>query len=135
MGRPTKYNDDILKKTVAYIASCEDDPKTRTVKLPSIEGLAYELGLNKDTIFTWRKEHQEFSDILETLLHKQATVLLNNGLSGQYNATIAKLVLSKHGYREGVDITTNDKDIQVNASDPAMLALAKKYEEELKKGL
>jgi hypothetical protein len=28
--------------------------------------------------------------------------LINNGLSGDYNPTIAKVLLSKHGYREEV---------------------------------
>lgn len=135
MARPTKYDDEILRKTVAYIASCEDDATTKTVRLPSIEGLAYETGLNKDTIYSWRKEHKEFSDLIDDLLAKQANALIGKGLSGQYNPTITKLILSKHGYREGLDVTTNDKDIIVNATDPAMIALAKKYEEELKKGL
>ena len=44
-------------------------------------------------------------------MSKQADRLLNNGLSGNYNPTIAKVMLTKHGYREGIDNTTNDKDL------------------------
>lgn len=135
MPRPTKYNDEILKKTVAYIASCEDDLKNRIVNLPSIEGLSYEIGVRRNTIYDWCKQHEEFSNIIEDLLAKQAKVLLSNGLAGTYNPTITKLILSKHGFREGLDVTTNDKDITINTSDPALLALAKKYEEEIKNNL
>jgi hypothetical protein len=46
---------------------------------------------------------------------KQADRLLNNGLAGTYNSTIAKVLLTKHGYREGIDATTNDKDIGISS--------------------
>jgi hypothetical protein len=126
-GRPTKYNDSILKKTREYIDSCEDEEqefhKTRgeksdsyerflKVKLPTIEGLALFLKIDKDTIKEWRKIHQEFSTLIEELLDKQAKVLLEKGLSGEYNPTIAKVLLTKHGYREGVDATTDGKAIE-----------------------
>ena len=44
------------------------------------------------------------------------------GLQGSYNPTIAKVLLTKHGYREGTDITTNDKDLPM----PLLSALEKK---------
>lgn len=116
-GRPTIYNEEILEKTRQYILGCNDIQEdkehgiAKQVNLPSIEGLAYELKINRDTIYTWRKEKPEFSDIVEELLQKQAKCLLNNGLSGNYNQTIAKVILTKHGYREGIDQTTNDKDL------------------------
>jgi hypothetical protein len=117
IGRPTKYNEEILVKTQEYIDSCEDtdadrdsDIKAR-VNLPTIEGLAYEIKVNKDTIYEWCKEHQEFSDIIDDLRAKQAKQLVNKGLAGTYNPTIAKVLLTKHGYREGLDNTTNDKDL------------------------
>ncbi len=33
---------------------------------------------------------------------------MNNGLSGDYNPTIAKVLLTKHGYREGIEATGKD---------------------------
>lgn len=131
-GRPTKYSDEILTLTKEYIDSCEDkdiqlvkqsgDNKSGgyesfenklQVNLPTIEGLAYFLKLNKDTIYSWRKEHKDFSDLIDDLLQKQARQLINRGLSGDYNPTIAKVLLTKHGYRDGVDHTTNGKDMPV----------------------
>ncbi len=122
-GRPTIYTEEILTKTREYILGCEDSieeyHKTRgeksdgyerivKVKLPSIEGLAYHLGIHKDTIYEWRKEKVKFSELIEELLAKQARELINKGLSGDYNPTIAKVLLTKHGYREGTELTGKD---------------------------
>ena len=68
-----------------------------------LEGLSLFLKVNRDTLYTWAKEHPEFSDILDDLRNAQAEKLINNGLSGDYNPTIAKLILTKHGYHDKVD--------------------------------
>lgn len=124
-GRPSKYGPDILKKVRVYIDSCVDEEKqivkqeneekgyvmyeNRTVvKLPTIEGLAYFLEVSRETIYDWEKNNQEFSDIIERLRTKQAMVLINNGISGLYNPTITKVLLTKHNYREGIESTGKD---------------------------
>lgn len=132
MARPTIYNEDILKKAQEYLNSCEDEEieqekkegwityKTKA-KLPTIEGMAGYLGINKDTIYEWCKVHEEFSDLIESLRNEQADKLINNGLSGSYNSTIAKVLLTKHGYREGLEQTGKDGDklafVVVNYAD------------------
>lgn len=115
-GRPTIYSQEIINKTIEYLSTTgvftdPDTGKIISVNLPSIEGLAYDIKVNKDTIYEWRKIHKEFSDIIDDLRAKQATFLINNGLSGVFNPTITKVILTKHGYREGIDNTTNDKDL------------------------
>lgn len=133
IGRPTKYSDAILASTRAYIDSCNDIPEDREagiryqVNLPTIEGLSYEIKISKDTILEWRKEHEAFSVLIGELLAKQARALVNYGLSGSYNPTIAKVLLTKHGYREGIDQTTDDKPI--NEVTPALLAKSKAFDE------
>lgn len=117
-GRPTIYGEEILTKTQEYIDSCEDEVtefhKTRgeksdgfdrilKVKIPTIEGLALFLNINKDTVYDWRGKYEEFSDLIDKLLRKQANALISKGLSGEYNPTIAKVLLTKHGYREGTE--------------------------------
>ncbi|MFZ1468598.1 MAG: terminase small subunit [Paracoccaceae bacterium] len=130
MGRPTEYTDDIVLKTNEYIDSCTDEHydwvKSEStgkvdstswehrvkVKLPTIEGLSLFLKVNRDTIYDWEKKYENFSDTLKELRSKQAKMLIENGLSGDYNPTIAKLILSSnHGMREKSDVTTNDKDL------------------------
>ena len=118
-GRPTDYSEEILTKTKEYIDNCNDTDEDKEhnikykVNLPTIEGLALYLNINKDTIYEWRKEKPEFSEFIAKLLAKQAERLVNNGLSGDYSHVIAKVLLTKHGYREGIDQTTNDKDLPI----------------------
>lgn len=127
MARPTILTAELKEKAKLYILECEDKEvdyhKTRgeksdgferiiKVKLPTIEGLALYLGINRDTLYDWETKDSEFSDILNTLRAKQADMLINNGLSGNYNPTIAKVLLTKHGYREGIEQTGKDgKDL------------------------
>lgn len=133
-GRPLEYNDEVVSKTNEYIDSCEDEEnqylsglsvkgtelyKTKLkVNLPTIEGLALYLEVNRDTIYDWEGKYKEFSDILGKLRAKQAKCLIDNGLSGDYNPTIAKVLLTKHGYREGLEQTGKDgKDFNLLSDD------------------
>jgi hypothetical protein len=132
-GRPTDYSQEILEKAQEYLVSCIDEEYdwTKTegdkstsyehrirVKLPSIEGLAKYLGVARSTVYLWEKDYPEFSDILEEILSEQAQRLINNGLSGDYNPTISKLILTKHGYsdKSETDITSGGKPIPILAS-------------------
>jgi len=121
-GRPTLYTEDILSKTKEYLDSCEDTEIEResgqrteyrlNVKLPTVQGLAVYLGVSRDTIYEWASKHPEFSDTIELLQAEQADKLINQGLAGNYNSTIAKLMLSSnHGMREKSDVTSNDETI------------------------
>lgn len=67
------------------------------------------LGAARSTLYKWAEDHDEFSDILELLLSQQAAQLIQNGLVGNYNATVTKLMLTKHGYKDRSDLTTNDE--------------------------
>jgi hypothetical protein len=126
MARPVEYTEEIGIKARKYLKACKDEytefHKTRAdgsnsferivnVKIPTIEGLALAIGIARSTVYLWKDKYDEFSDIIEDLMASQGEKLLNNGLSGTYNSTIAKVLLTKHGYREGVDSTTNGKDL------------------------
>lgn len=124
MGRPTEYTPAFTASARVYIELCTDEMEQLVsgesekftkyenrlkVKLPSIEGLALYLGIHRDTIYEWEKTYPEFSDIIGDLRAKQAETLINNGLSGAYNSTIAKVLLAKHGYKDAQDIDQNTK--------------------------
>lgn len=122
-GRPTDYSEQIAKHAWDYISRCNDSLKDNrlTVNLPSIEGLAMHLEVSRSTVYLWQKEYPEFSDILEVLLQKQAQALLNNGLSGSYNSTIAKLILTKHGYTDKAEVdqkTEHSGSIDITWEEP-----------------
>ena len=42
----------------------------------------------------------EFLDTLELIKSRQEVELINKGLKGEFNASIAKLMLANHGYSE-----------------------------------
>lgn len=146
MARPIEYNEEfVIEKAMEYIASCEDEwvqvvsaeTKDATmfkerlkVKMPTMEGLALYLGIHRDTLYDWAKKYPQFSDVLEHLRAKQADRLINNGLSGDYNPTIAKVLLTKHGYtdKQEIDHTTQGEKIQsvnyTGISDAALREIA-----------
>lgn len=116
MARPTDFSDQVLKDAWSYVQDFANDSLEVTqtgatlptvnlkVQLPTIEGLALYLEISRSTLYLWQKEHQAFSDIIEVLQQKQAQVLINNGLGGRYNPTIAKVLLTKHGYTDKQEI-------------------------------
>lgn len=110
VGRPTKYNPEFCNKVQEYLETATKE----NMHMPKIESFALFLGVNKDTLYEWSKEHKEFSDALRDIMTVQAERLIDDGIYGgkEVNATIVKLLLqNNHGMKERVDNTTNDKDI------------------------
>ncbi len=117
-GRPTEYTPELLEKAYEYLKTCVDTEEDKEngikqkVKIPSKGGLAVALNVSRDSLYEWAKNHKEFSDIMEQMSSIQEERLLNKGLSGDYNPTIAKVLLTKHGYREGIEQTGKEgKDL------------------------
>ena len=61
-----------------YINSCGRE----ATELPTIEGLALELGINDETVGLWGKAHSEFGEVVRDLKLKQKAQLMNDGLYG-----------------------------------------------------
>ena len=102
VGAPTKYNDEVIVKTIAYISN----HKMHGDVVPSMAGLCCELGITKSTAYDWssQDDKKEFSDTLEILQQVQERLLLSGGLSGDNNSTITKLMLCNHGYSDKTEI-------------------------------
>lgn len=129
VGRPTEYKKEYIDKVDKYLEEHQDEEvqvvknansekgydmfvNKLKVKLPTIEGFARFIDVNKTSLYEWEKQHPEFSNALDKIRTEQHDRLINSGLSGDYNSTIAKLVLSSnHGYREKSDVTTDDEPI------------------------
>jgi hypothetical protein len=112
-GRPTKYTKDTPQKVLDWLDTKNDTDEG--VDLPTIEGLSVYLGLTKETVYQWEKDidKKEFSDALRKVRQAQHDRLVNSGLSGKYNPTIAKLILgNNHGYAEKKDLTTGGEKFQ-----------------------
>ncbi len=110
-GRPTEYTPEILVKTKEYLATWDMGNDV----VPSIEALAEKLDVARSTIYKWAEEEgkEDFSDMLGQILAKQARTLINMGLSGKFQPTITKLMMSKHGYveKQETDLTSGGKPI------------------------
>lgn len=123
IGRPTEYSDEVVEKAEQYLHL--ERGKDLDEVIPSIEGLALYIERARSTIYEWIKDEDKkaFSDIVAAILEKQGKTLLNKGLTGEFASPIAKVILTKHGYRDeqGIDHTTKgDKiDNTVNISSRA----------------
>ena len=145
-GRPTTYKKKYCKKVDDYIKRNQDEwrdtntgEKKLIVNLPTTTGFSLFVNIPQRTLYEWRDKHPEFSQSLEKIVKEQKKRLIDMGLSGDYNSTIAKLILSSnHGMREktDTDLTTqgekiipiygghsisrhngNEKDIQTDEED------------------
>lgn len=107
-GRPTSLSDELIEKAEHYISGgweeCGD-------KIPSIAGLACEIGVHRETIRLWAKDEENpFFGIHRRLMQAQERTLVNNGLAGTYNPAITKLILTKHDYSDRIEQDHSSKD-------------------------
>lgn len=110
MGRPTKLTPELKDKARDYLQNYKDYGDV----IPSIEGLAVEIGVARSKVYKYRDKDEEFGDIVESILAKQARVLASKGLTSEFNSSITKLLLTKHGYsdKQETDITSKGNEIR-----------------------
>lgn len=111
MARPTDYSKEILKRAQEYADNLPEDEAVH-----SIEGLADYINISRSNIYLWasQEDKKAFSDIVENIREKQGKTLINKGLKGEFNSSISKVMLTKHGYREGTDVTSDGEKISIN---------------------
>ncbi len=102
-GRPTKYNQQIIDDSLDYLNNYEQYGDA----IPSIAGLSDHINIDRSTLYDWSKQEQkeEFSAILANILIRQEKVLINKGLTSEFNSNIVKLALGKHGYSDKAELT------------------------------
>jgi len=113
-GQPTKYREEMVELAKQYLVDYKlDEP------VPTIEGLAMylgekvkdkngeKIGLSRESVYTYEKEHPEFFDITRIIRTLQGKELLTGGLLSKFNSIIARLMLAKHGYKESHEIKSS----------------------------
>ncbi len=107
---PSKYSPAMFEKAKNYVVNSEW--QTRGRKVPSIADLANYLGISNKTLYNWRDDPKkpEVLHISDQVLQIQEIVLQDGGLSGDFNSTIAKLMLGKHGYADKVEQDNKSSD-------------------------
>ncbi len=103
-GRPSKLTAKIIEQAKEYV---EGGWAREGDKIPSHMGLAVVLEVAEKTLYNWGEKDGRFLQILEKCNTHQKRVLMNNGLSGEFNSAICKLALGKHGYHEKTESDVN----------------------------
>lgn len=123
-GRPTKLTDELKVKARNYELVFREEGDI----IPSIEGLAYYLNIARSTLYKYEDEDAEFSDIVERVKTLQGKMLISGGLVGDFNASITKVILTKHDYSDKQEIDHKSSD---NSMKPTVIELvAPKFEDE-----
>ena len=101
-GRPTSWSEDIEAQAWEYLENYADHGHA----VPSAVGLCQVINRGKTTIYNWAADESKgFRDILDAINERQELVTFNKALNNEYNASIAKLLLGKHGYHDKQDNT------------------------------
>lgn len=100
-GRPTKLNEEMYQKAERYVA---DDWQLEGDLIPSIEAMALYLDVSRSTVKLWASSDERFSAITDKLKAKQAVKVMNNGLSGDFNSAISKVILAQHGITDKTEV-------------------------------
>ena len=124
MARPSEKQDNLPELVDEYLKECKDKftSEGNSVNLPTISGFARKIGFNESTMYEWVKTDPIFSKSLEDIKDEQRDRLLNQGLAGNYNSTIAKLVLSaNHGMAEKKEVDNTvrfPEGVDINFVEP-----------------
>ena len=76
---------------------------------PTLAGLAYFLGMNRDTLYNYEKK-DEFNDIIKRARDFVLSIY-ENRLIYSTQPTGVIFALKNMGWKDRTDLTTNDKDI------------------------
>lgn len=108
-GRPTTWSEELEVKAWEYV---NGGWQTQGDAVPMVVGLCAYIGRSQTSVYDWEKhEDKQFSDILCQIKEVQHLEVFSKALKGEYNSTMAKLMLTKHGYsdRQDVDVNSNVK--------------------------
>lgn len=107
-GRPSKWSEELEHKAWDY---ANGDWQEAGHAFPSLVGLASYLNLNRTMLYSWKDSGKgQISDILDKINTEQQQVAWKNGLTGEYNPMLVKLLLGKHGYHDKQDNTHSGPD-------------------------
>lgn len=116
-GRPKKNKEDYIIKAIEYYNLFDElDIKLNLAKtkqvLPTIEGLALYLNTYIEEIYRYKNENKDFCKIVNKIITKQISMLINLGLIQSFNKGMVSLLLSRHGYydKTEVNLTTENKE-------------------------
>ena len=126
IGRPSLLTPELKAKAAEYVHNFKDQGDV----IPSAAGLACWLGIAKSSVYLYAQQDGGFSDTLDAIQAMQETLTLNNGMTGVFNSTIAKLVLANHGYSDKIqqdNVSSDGSMTPVDNGAAVLAALARKH--------
>jgi len=124
LGAPTKYDPKYCKKIIDYfdiephfetpvVTTYKDGTTKEEIKLipsdlPTLAGFAVKIGVHRDTLNQWAKDHKEFSAAIKRSKECQENLLVTNGLQGLYAQPFAVFTAKNvMGWRDKSDTEIN----------------------------
>ena len=107
-GRSTEWTPEVESVAWEYVTNYHE---YEGHAFPSVVGLCQVINRARSTVYKWAADEVgQFSDILAAINENQEMVILNRSITNDFNATISKLVLGKHGYHDKMDGTLASPD-------------------------
>jgi len=119
VGCPSKLTDDLIAKAKEYLFGGYESLGD---VVPSVAGLACYLEISRKSAYNYSEQSEEFLHIVEGILSLQENKLINGGLKGDFNASIAKLMLAKHGYSEKQEVDHKSSDSSMSPTKIVLVA-------------
>lgn len=116
-GRKTLYSEEMLTLANAYIDQFTEMDQV----VPTAAGMALSLDVSKRVLYDWAEKHEAFLHTLDRLNEKQEALLVNKGITGEFNSTITKLMLANHDYAEKKEIAHKGINVSIGSEDSEML--------------
>lgn len=107
VGRPSELNEQVIECGWAYLKGGYKDQGNA---VPSVAGLAFALGKSRNAMYEWAAQSQEFNDILKSINTAQEMLLVDGALTGEFNPSFTKLLMTKHGYSEKTETNHTSSD-------------------------
>ncbi len=129
LGRRSEFNNSLIVKMKTYLDSPlyeelkDDDGKvTKRVptEMPSIVGLAIEIGVHRKTVHAWINKYEDFANYIELLKQKQKRWLLYHGLNKNIDGNFGKFVAincTDMTDKKEHSITTEKIQINIDSDD------------------
>lgn len=97
LGRPSSYKPEYCDSIIEYFSKepykVEYNNKGERLEVPNnlplFEGYAVSIGVHRETLINWTKEHPDFFDAYKKAKELQKQCLITNALRGNYNNTFS----------------------------------------------
>jgi len=122
VGRPTKYNgDETIERTAEYFF---DSMMVAEDRVPSIEGLAVYLGVDKNTVYAWMDRHPEFLSAIKRGEAHQTRAIVNL-LTDKDRYTQGAIFVAKNilGWKDKVEQDNVSSDGSMATGKPTKIEL------------